>query len=151
MKKLLLLSLTILLFIPLISFSQESDDAQSKINNTYVEGFFNNTQEKVKIRGLLKDDGTVTGYGDKQISIQFMPYDDYIRRQETYVNVEIKTPSGELKVIEFVKLKNGNFYFTDWVQKKQSELKKILVVNGVYKFSITKGFNWEFELTLKNI
>ena len=80
-----------------------------------------------------------------------MAYDDYIMRQETYVNVEIKTPSGELKVIEFVKLKNGNFYFTDWVQKKQSELKKILVVNGVYKFSITKGFNWEFELTLKNL
>jgi hypothetical protein len=151
MKKLLLLFLTILLFIPLISFSQESDDAQSKINNTYVEGFFNSALEKVKIRGLLKDDGTITGYGDNQISIQFMAYDDYIMRQETYVNVEIKTPSGELKVIEFVKLKNGNFYFTDWVQKKQSELKKILVVNGVYKFSITKGFNWEFELTLKNL
>ena len=149
MKKIILL---FLIFIPLISFSQESDDAQSKINDTYVEGFFNNTQEKVKIRGLLKDDGTVTGYGDKQISIQFMPYDDYIRRQETYVNVEIKTPSGKLEVIEFVKLENGNLYFTDWHSvKKQTELKKVLVVNGVYKFSITKGFNWEFELTLKNI
>lgn len=37
MKKIILL---FLIFIPLISFSQESDDAQSKINDTHVEGFF---------------------------------------------------------------------------------------------------------------
>jgi hypothetical protein len=29
------------------------------------------------------------------------------------------------------------------------ELKNILKENGVYKFSIKKGFNWEFELEFR--
>ena len=139
MKKLLLLAVLLV---------SATVNAQSKINDTYVSGFFNATEEKVKISGLLIDDGTVSGYGDKEISIQFIPYFDYLERIETYVSVEIKTPSGKLEVIKNVKMKYGNLYFVDWVQKTQTELKKVLVVNGVYKFSITKGYNWEFELKL---
>jgi hypothetical protein len=126
--------------------------SQSKINSTYVEGFFNNSLGKVKIRGLLIDDGTVPRYGDKQIEIAFIPYNDYVETVDTYVDVKIKTPSGKLLVIENVKLKYGSFYFIDWgVEKIHTQLKNILVDNGVYKFSITKGVNWEFELTLKNL
>tara|TARA_R110000744_G_C19121617_1_gene536009 strand:- start:206 stop:634 length:429 start_codon:yes stop_codon:yes gene_type:complete len=139
MKKLLLLAVLLV---------AANVNAQSKINDTYLSGFFNASEEKVKISGLLIDDGTVSGYGDKEISIQFMPYFDYLERIETYVTVEIKTPSGKLEVIKNVKMKYGNLYFVDWVQKTQTELKKVLVVNGVYKFSITKGYNWEFELKL---
>tara|TARA_B110000208_G_C11611151_1_gene373691 strand:+ start:64 stop:492 length:429 start_codon:yes stop_codon:yes gene_type:complete len=139
MKKLLLLAVLLV---------SATVNAQSKINDTYVSGFFNATEEKVKISGLLIDDGTVSGYGDKEISIQFIPYFDYLERIETYVSVEIKTPSGKLEVIKNVKMKYGNLYFEDWVEKTQTELKKVLVVNGVYKFSITKGYNWEFELKL---
>ena len=139
MKKLLLLAVLLV---------SATVNAQSKINDTYVSGFFNATEEKVKISGLLIDDGTVSGYGDKEISIQFIPYFDYLKRIETYVTVEIKTPSGKLEVIKNVKMKYGNLYFEDWVEKTQTELKKVLVVNGVYKFSITKGYNWEFELKL---
>ena len=139
MKKLLLLAVLLV---------SATVNAQSKINDTYVSGFFNAIEEKVKISGLLIDDGTVSGYGDKEISIQFIPYFDYLKRIETYVTVEIKTPSGKLEVIKNVKMKYGNLYFEDWVEKTQTELKKVLVVNGVYKFSITKGYNWEFELKL---
>ena len=139
MKKLLLLAVLLV---------SATVNAQSKINDTYVSGFFNAIEEKVKISGLLIDDGTVSGYGDKEISIQFIPYFDYLERIETYVSVEIKTPSGKLEVIKNVKMKYGNLYFEDWVEKTQTELKKVLVVNGVYKFSITKGYNWEFELKL---
>tara|TARA_R110002096_G_scaffold434368_2_gene655730 strand:- start:464 stop:892 length:429 start_codon:yes stop_codon:yes gene_type:complete len=139
MKKLLLLAVLLV---------SATVNAQSKINDTYVSGFFNAIEEKVKISGLLIDDGTVSGYGDKEISIQFIPYFDYLKRIETYVTVEIKTPSGKLEVIKNVKMKYGNLYFEDWVKKTQTELKKVLVVNGVYKFSITKGYNWEFELKL---
>mgnify|MGYP005995443745 CR=1 FL=1 len=123
--------------------------AQSKINETYLEGtFWSLAEKKVKLQGLLLDNGTVSGYGDKEISMEFMPYSSYVRGVDTYVTVKIKVPSGKTEVIESVKFKYGNLYFTDWVQKKYTELKKVLKENGVYKFSIKKGYNWEFELKL---
>ena len=134
----------ILIFISTININ-----AQSKINETYLEGTFGtDVLEKVKIRGILFDDGTVSGYGDKEIRIEFMTYSSYVNR-DTYVTVKIKTPSGKTEVIESVKMKQGNLFFTDWVQKKYTELKNILKENGVYKFSIKKGFNWEFELEFR--
>ena len=120
-------------------------NAQSKINKTYLEGKFQNT---VKLQGLLFDDGTVSGYGDKEIRIEFMPYSINVRGVDTYVTVKIKVPSGKTEVIESVKLKDGNLYFTDWVQKKYTELKKVLKENGIYKFSIKKGYTWEFDVKL---